>query len=48
MVNLDTLTKTPSLNAVFTKPPLKPITIYDNPLNLTEMNTLIIDVNRKW
>lgn len=48
MVNLDALTKTPSLNAVFTKPPLKPITIYDNPLNLTEMNTLIIDVNRKW
>ena len=25
MVNLDALTKTPSLNAVFTKPPLKPL-----------------------
>ena len=33
MVNLDALTKTPSLNAVFTTPPLKPITIYDNPLS---------------
>jgi len=48
MIDLNKLKKENSLNAIYTINPLKSMTVFHEVFKLSNLNSLIVDVNRKW